>query len=83
MSEKKITLTREIEINKITLEEDAIAHIEMRKESILLVKRKSNKYSTFKKQVWLSDLIENYIGPSIYLDLDEKNNLIRIEILED
>jgi len=34
-----------------------------------------------KKQIRLHDIIKNYKGPDIYLDIDHKDNLIGIEIL--
>ena len=33
-----------------------------------------------KKQIRLSDLIDNYRGPDIYLDFNESNTIIGIEI---
>ena len=34
-----------------------------------------------KTQIRLHDIIKNYKGPDIYLDIDQKDNIIGIEIL--
>lgn len=34
-----------------------------------------------KKQLSLSDLIEGYVGPSVYLDFNEEGRLIGLEFL--
>ncbi|MCP4347387.1 MAG: DUF2283 domain-containing protein [Desulfobacterales bacterium] len=39
------------------------------------------KKNVVKKQTRLSDVIENYKGPDIYLDLDHDGNIIGLEIL--
>lgn len=39
------------------------------------------KENSIKTQIRLFDIIKNYKGPDIYLDIDQKDNVIGIEIL--
>lgn len=39
------------------------------------------KENIIKAQIRLYDIIKNYKGPDIYLDIDQKDNVIGIEIL--
>ena len=40
------------------------------------------KRDVVKKQVCLADLIDDYIGPDVYLDFSHSGQLIGIEVLE-
>lgn len=42
---------------------------------------REKKVNIVEKQIRLYDVIENYKGPDIYLDIDHKGNTIGIEIL--
>lgn len=82
MEEEKIVKSKNGEINRFVLSEDAIVHIKMFNESILYVKFNNQLKKTTSKQIWVSDLIKNYKGPSVYLDFNEDEELIGIEIIE-
>lgn len=71
------------EINKISLEEDTVVHINMKAECVIYVNTFLAEKKKTEKQIWLSDLLPNYKGPSIYFDFDKDEKLIGIEILED
>ncbi len=36
-----------------------------------------------KKQIWVHSLIKGYKGPAIYLDVDENDTVVGIEVLAD
>lgn len=82
MEEEKIVQSENGEINNFILSEDAIMHIKMFDESILYVKFKNQLKKATSKQIWISDLIKNYKGPSVYLDFNEDEELIGLEIIE-
>ena len=42
---------------------------------------KEKKSNIVEKQIRLCDVIENYKGPDIYIDIDHQGNAIGIEIL--
>lgn len=72
-------------INKIFLSEETILHVTMGKECVLYIKKTSasNANLEVKKQISIFDLMENYKGPSIYLDFNSDDEFIGLEILED
>lgn len=79
--DKEIIIKNNNKINKLKLEYEAMAHLIMQKDSVLYVDLKDNytKNGVIKKQIWLSDLINDYKGPPIYFDFDENDILLGIE----
>jgi len=73
------------EINRATLDEESVLHINLKKESILNVNINSIADQKSIKQIRLSDIIKNYKGPSVFFDINNNNNneLIGFEILSD
>lgn len=75
---------KEGKINKVTIAKEAVAHIDIERDSVLYINTKStSEKDPVDKQIWLSKLISNYKGPSIYFDFNDRQELIGIEILSD
>gem|GEM_PF-6737710 len=74
------------ETNEVVLSKETVLHVGMKEDSVLYVRTKlssQDEKKTTYKQIWLSDLINNYKGPSIYLDFNDEEELVGIEILGD
>ena len=70
------------EINRVDLAPDTMIHVNLNEECTAYIRNFTKEKTVIHKQLWITDLIPNYKGPSVYFDLDEQQRLIGIEIIE-